>query len=56
MYLDGFYQFPKFRQNRLKNARFLAKNGHFLRFSGMLIEKKTLTEKESSPREMVQLA
>ena len=39
MYFGGFYQFQKFRQNRPKNARFLAKNGHFWRFSGMPVEK-----------------
>ena len=40
MYLGGFYEFPKFRQNRHKNARFLVKNGHFCRNSGMQVEKK----------------
>ena len=40
MYLGGFYEFPKFRQNRPKNALFLAKNGHFCRNSGMQLKKK----------------
>ena len=39
MYLGGFYQFPEFRQNRPKNARFFTKNGNFWRFSGIPIKK-----------------
>ena len=49
MYLGVFYQFPKFRQNRPKNARFLTKNGNFLRFSGIQIKKKCSAENVSSP-------
>ena len=56
MYLGGFYQFLKFRQNRPKNPRFLAKNGHFCRNSVMLVEKKFSAENRTCPREMLQLA
>ena len=42
MYLGGFYQFPKFRQNRPKNGRFLAKNVNFFRNSSIPFEKKNV--------------
>ena len=40
MYLGGFYQFPKFRQNRPTDARFLAKKGHFCRNSVTQLKNK----------------